>query len=425
MLGEEEDSAPLPLLGGDEEDESEPLPMMMDAFDESVPEAPAFDAAAFGESDKDERDSTAGSEAELPPLDFAISLEPTPPPPAPPPSAPTRQAAMEEARPKPTPPLAPRPAAPVQTPGAAPFKGVSEPDQMGHEMLATRGDFAGAIASLRKLTSLHHEAVALAQRLVEYATRMSDPATLVAALLDLGDTLRRTGQAAQAQPVYQKVLGIEPKNLRAMAALGKASAAAPAPKASPAEGFVDLGSMLLGDDEDDTTEKSTRFVVAYEEPTEDEQADFAKMLSQFKAKVAENLSADDVKAHQDLGTAYKEMGLIDEAIGEFQQALRASPEHLPTYGSWASASWRRGSPRRRCARSSAHSRRPARSRTSSSASTTTWGARTSSSGTRKTRWSSTTTCSHWISTSRMSPSVSGRCGRLFPSARQWLRPTSP
>ena len=55
------------------------------------------------------------------------------------------------------------------------------------------------------------------------------------------------------------------------------------------------------------------------------------MLSQFKAKVAENLSADDVKAHHDLGTAYKEMGLIDEAISEFQQALRASADHLPTY----------------------------------------------------------------------------------------------
>ena len=55
------------------------------------------------------------------------------------------------------------------------------------------------------------------------------------------------------------------------------------------------------------------------------------MLSQFKEKVSENLEAGDVRAHSDLGTAYKEMGLLEEAIGAFQQALRASADHLPTY----------------------------------------------------------------------------------------------
>ena len=114
----------------------------------------------------------------------------------------------------------------------------------------------------------------------------------------------------------------------ARAALGQAAGpAAPAGEVASSEDYVDLGSLILDDEE----EKTTRFVVAYEEPSGDEQANFAKMLSQFKAKVAENLSADDVKAHQDLGTAYKEMGLIDEAISEFQQALRASADHLPTY----------------------------------------------------------------------------------------------
>jgi tetratricopeptide (TPR) repeat protein len=94
------------------------------------------------------------------------------------------------------------------------------------------------------------------------------------------------------------------------------------------EDYVDLGALVL--DEEDA-EKTTRFVVAYEEPSGDEAADFAKMLSQFKKKVAENVSVDDVRAHHDLGTAYREMGLYDEAIQEYQQALRASASHLPTY----------------------------------------------------------------------------------------------
>jgi hypothetical protein len=107
-------------------------------------------------------------------------------------------------------------------------------------------------------------------------------------------------------------------------------AAVPAPPASeapPSEGYVDLGAMILGGPE----KKNTRFTVAYEEPSGDEEADFAKMLSQFKEKVSENLDSSDVRAHYDLGTAYKEMGLLDEAISAFQAALRASSDHLPTY----------------------------------------------------------------------------------------------
>ncbi|NIP59237.1 MAG: tetratricopeptide repeat protein, partial [Gemmatimonadetes bacterium] len=94
------------------------------------------------------------------------------------------------------------------------------------------------------------------------------------------------------------------------------------------EEYVDLGAMIF-DDEDE--EKTTRFRVPAEAPSGDEDADFAKMLDQFKEKVAENVDADDVTAHYDLGTAYKEMGLIDEAIAEFQAALRGRREHLATY----------------------------------------------------------------------------------------------
>jgi tetratricopeptide (TPR) repeat protein len=105
-----------------------------------------------------------------------------------------------------------------------------------------------------------------------------------------------------------------------------AAAEEPAP-AGDDGGYVDFGAMILGD----AAEKSTRFTVAYEEPSGDEDADFAKMLSQFKEKVSENLDASDVRSHYDLGTAYKEMGLLDEAISSFQAALRASADHLPTY----------------------------------------------------------------------------------------------
>ena len=99
---------------------------------------------------------------------------------------------------------------------------------------------------------------------------------------------------------------------------------------SPPGGYVDLGAVLLGE-EVDTGSKSTRFVVPYEEPTGDDQADFDRMLAQFRDKVSENIDANDVTAHYDLGTAYMEMGLLDEAISEFQVVLRGRSDHLATY----------------------------------------------------------------------------------------------
>ena len=58
---------------------------------------------------------------------------------------------------------------------------------------------------------------------------------------------------------------------------------------------------------------------------------FAELLSQFKQKVAAHVSSEDAAAHYDLGLAFKEMGLIDEAIGEFQIALRAGDMRLKVY----------------------------------------------------------------------------------------------
>ena len=93
--------------------------------------------------------------------------------------------------------------------------------------------------------------------------------------------------------------------------------------------YVDLASFLEDDEEE--TEDSTRFVVAEKAPTGDEDRDFAELLSQFKSKVQEHLPPEDAAAHYDLGLAFKEMGLTDEAIGEFQIALRAGHMRLRVY----------------------------------------------------------------------------------------------
>lgn len=184
------------------------------------------------------------------------------------------------------------------------------------------------IELVRDAIALHPDDVELRQRMVEMAYQSGDERVMVEAFLGLGETLQRGGQSARAKAAFQQVLQFDPGNAAAKAALGQAPPPSkPVREVAAHQDYVDLGALILGDED----EKTTRFVVAYEKPTGDDQADFAKMLSQFKEKVSQNLDADDVRAHYDLGTAYKEMGLLDEAVAEFQQALRASSSHLPTY----------------------------------------------------------------------------------------------
>jgi tetratricopeptide (TPR) repeat protein len=52
------------------------------------------------------------------------------------------------------------------------------------------------------------------------------------------------------------------------------------------------------------------------------EASLEDIFREFKKGVEQQLSAEDYETHFNLGIAYKEMGLVDEAIGEFQLASK-------------------------------------------------------------------------------------------------------
>jgi tetratricopeptide (TPR) repeat protein len=56
---------------------------------------------------------------------------------------------------------------------------------------------------------------------------------------------------------------------------------------------------------------------------------FAEVFAAFKAGVKREVSEGDHEAHYDLGIAYKEMGLFEDAIGEFRVALADASRRLP------------------------------------------------------------------------------------------------
>jgi TolA-binding protein len=105
-----------------------------------------------------------------------------------------------------------------------------------------------------------------------------------------------------------------------------ASAAPSGPRTDDAS-FVDLGSLVI---DTEPRARDTRMTGRQLEPTGDEQRDFQEMLAQFKKGIDENVDLEDYEAHYDLGIAFKEMGLLDEAVAEFQKALRAPEGRLRT-----------------------------------------------------------------------------------------------
>ncbi len=140
----------------------------------------------------------------------------------------------------------------------------------------------------------------------------------------------KAAEAAEVAKAAEETAAKAAEMAKAAEETAAKAATGPAVEEPPDGGYVDLHAVLLGE-EVRTEEKSTRFVVPYEEPTGDDQADFERMLAQFREKVSENIDANDAMAHYDLGTAYMEMGLLDEAISEFQVVLRGTSDHLGTY----------------------------------------------------------------------------------------------
>ncbi|HJR15361.1 MAG TPA: tetratricopeptide repeat protein [Gemmatimonadales bacterium] len=253
-----------------------------------------------------------------------------------------------------------------------------------------REDWSRAAEMADRLVELTPDSVSHHQKRVELAYRAGDRGPLLEAYLGLGDALSKSGALDKAIAVYGRVIEHDPKHARAAAALARLAspaaeqpeasseqiqaqpspptpvpspppissppraqggipapsrapgtpsapptpapqAAAPnrsktAPAASPGD-FVDLGSMVL----DDENRRDTRMRVNRREPQDqDEQREFHEILEQFKRGIDQNLGSEDYEAHYDLGVAFKEMGLFDEAIAEFQKALRSPEGRLRT-----------------------------------------------------------------------------------------------
>lgn len=197
----------------------------------------------------------------------------------------------------------------------------------GHE---AREAWPEALDAAAELVRLEPESIPRYQKQVELAYRAGDRDALTVRYLELGDALLRAGMRAPAVAVYRRVLEHHPgqgRALGALASLGVAVDPPGPPAAEPARtDYVDLGALIL----DDQPARDSRMRVDSAEPTEPDNEDqtFREILEQFKRGIEDNLDSEDFQSHYDLGIAFKEMGLLDEAIAQFQRALRSPDGRL-------------------------------------------------------------------------------------------------
>ncbi|MEW5877963.1 MAG: tetratricopeptide repeat protein [Acidobacteriota bacterium] len=165
--------------------------------------------------------------------------------------------------------------------------------------------------------------------LVELAEELFEPSPEQLAELDL---LLEQGLVEQAKETYQRLAESFPQSTELSQRAHRLAelSAAPAPVAETSatelfaeeEGFFNLAAEIekeLAEDEEKQMVAEARGQDGAQEESIEE------LFKQFQRGVAEQLGEEDHATHFDLGLAYREMGLLDEAIGEFQLVLK-SPE---------------------------------------------------------------------------------------------------
>jgi tetratricopeptide (TPR) repeat protein len=160
------------------------------------------------------------------------------------------------------------------------------------------------------------------------------------------DFYARQGLVMEAEKILKKLSDLFPGNtditerLQNLGQMGEAQESAglfeqatpeqgkaPGPSA-PAEGVEEVPAGPSGGAEfEDLMPVEEEPVDAQQMPEPSLDSDVLEIFQEFKKGLEKELGEEDSETHYNLGIAYKEMGLLDDAITEFQQA-RGDPKRL-------------------------------------------------------------------------------------------------
>ena len=116
----------------------------------------------------------------------------------------------------------------------------------------------------------------------------------------------------------------EPEEPEAPPAPVAAAPEQPMRRKRPTPTYVNLSDILHDEDEP----QSARMTIGEPQQTGDQEADFRHILQEFRDGIEKTIPMDDAVSHFDLGIAFREMGLVDDAIAEFQIASRSKQKRV-------------------------------------------------------------------------------------------------
>ncbi|HTL99894.1 MAG TPA: tetratricopeptide repeat protein [Candidatus Omnitrophota bacterium] len=185
------------------------------------------------------------------------------------------------------------------------------------ELAFFRGDLTKVRTLLTSLLTAIPNHEAALRRLVDITSQAEDRPAEAKARFDLAEVYLAHEEWPLARAEYMRVLELNPGNDRARARVQRLDA-----MNGDAPAGIDLDAI-------DTPKPAASVRVRDEQPASmDNLVDLEEIIDEFKAGVSNTISGEDHESHYDLGMAYMEMGLHDEAIQEFQIASKGGPMEL-------------------------------------------------------------------------------------------------
>lgn len=172
----------------------------------------------------------------------------------------------------------------------------------------------------------HRDAKALLATVGGEAAQLAPPAPAVPTVPQPTPAVQAPAAAAPPTKPAAPFAAAAPAAKPAAPATPAAAAGRPAPPAFggavapldlPSEGTFDLAAALLGDLGDDDEEEAAPASADFQYSVEE-------VLAEFKKGVSQTVRPEDSETHYNLGIAYKEMGLLEDAISQFDQARAGS-----------------------------------------------------------------------------------------------------
>lgn len=163
------------------------------------------------------------------------------------------------------------------------------------------------------------------RRLLAYKEGLSvQPRIDLSEMLEEADFYAQQGMTDEAVAVYEKILSVSPDDPEVKTRLLKLKGKNPdvvLPAVEvihsdeiPSSSFFDLGEVL----KDVVAEEPARPAANEAEPVI---RSFDDLFQEFQDGIRSQLGPEDYETHYNLGIAYKEMGLLQEAIEEFRSCL--------------------------------------------------------------------------------------------------------